>query len=484
MQDRMPGSLQENILTLLVHSEEYGRQLAHIIDPTLFEGDYRVFGERAIDYWRRYSRPPGPHMPDLLSDVLESGKNDPRAAHYRAIIAEMLRLAESINGPYTVDRARGWVFRRRLQAGIFEFSKKLVAQEEMTEAEARVAVADLVRTRDIAYRRGVTLNDTDALIDFLRVQSTEFSMGIPELDARNIGPMRGAVMLLLAPTGVGKSWGLIHVAKRALMQRKKVYYASLEMSEGEVLMRFYQSFFSVADRPLRDADGEPLPFTVPTLEKDGRGRLVEITSEDVSPEFFFDSANLEDEVEVRRQLMEGKFANIEIKRYPTRQLTVAELRGDLDMLGDSGFVPDVLILDYIGIMTTDARDHRISLGRTFEDFRGLCAERNIAGVTAQQLNREAGKSARGGQANVAEDWSLAGTADVSISINATSAEKRRGLARLFVEKARRARDRFGMVITQSYDTGQFVIQSAPLDANYDQLSSMFLGGDSSAGEDE
>lgn len=484
MQDRMPGSLQENILTLLVHSEEYGRQLAHIIDPTLFEGDYRVFGERAIDYWRRYARPPGPHMPDLLSDVLESGKSAPRAAHYRAIIAEMLRLAESINGPYAVDRARGWVFRRHLQAGIFEFSKKLVAQEEMTEAEARVALADLVRTRDIAYRRGVTLNDTDKLVEFLRVQSTEFTMGIPELDARNIGPMRGAVTLLLASTGIGKSWGLIHVAKRALMQRKRVYYASLEMSEGEVLMRFYQSFFSIADRALRDANGGLLPFMVPTLEKDGRGRLVEIISEEVVPEFFFDSVNLEDEVEVRRQLMQGKFANIEIKRYPTRQLTVAELRGDLDMLEDSGFVPDVLILDYIGIMTTDARDHRVSLGRTFEDFRGLCVERNIAGVTAQQLNREGGKSARGGQANVAEDWSLAGTADVSISINATSAEKRRGLARLFVEKARRARDRFGMVITQSYDTGQFVIQSAPLDSSYDQLSSMFLGGDSSAGEDE
>lgn len=487
MPDRLPGSLQEDLLTLLVHSDEHGRVIANLVDPTLFEGDYRVIAERAVDYWRRYSKAPGPHMADLLSDILES-KHDRRAGTFRAILVDMLRLSEAINAKYAIDRTRLWVQARRFIAGVLEMAKRLsTRQEEIAVPEVQEMMVELLRTRDFTFDRGLSLNDTAALVDFLRNQATEFSVGIPELDARNLAPMRGAVVLLIASTGIGKSWGLIHLAKMALMQRKRVLYVSLELSEGELLMRFYQAFFSVAERALRD------PVVVSVIEKDSLGKLSEINREEVVPEFsFYDRAgrldqNLEDELEVRRTLMQGKFKNIAIKRFPTRALSVAELRSYLDSLEAAGFAPDVLIVDYIGIMRTDAKDHRISLGRIFEDFRGLCIERNIAGITAQQLNREAGKSARGGQTNVAEDWSLIGTADVCISINATSVEKRFGLARLFVEKSRRTRDRFGVLLSQNYDIGQFVLGSAPLDeTRYEELFDAYSrdGGEEVGGGEE
>ena len=478
--NRLAGSLQEDLLTLLVHSDEYGKVVANLVDPALFEGDYRVIAERAIDYWRRYGKAPGPHMADLLSDILES-KNDRRASTFRAILVEMLRLRESpnFNPKYAIDRARLWVRKQRLSAGVLESFRKFQSRGESALPEIEEEILEIIRQRDLTFERGVSLNDTPKLVDFLRHQATEFSTGISELDARSIAPMRGAVVLLLSSTGIGKSWGLVHFTKMALMQRKRVFYASLELSEGELLARFYQAFFSVTERALRE------PLLVSAIEKDSLGKLSEFSREVVEPEFSFDSPNLEDELEVRRALMQGKFKNIEIKRFPTRGLTVAGLRGYLDQLEAAGFAPDVLILDYIGIMHTDAKDHRISLGRIFEDFRGLCIERNIAGITAQQLNREAGKTAKGGQTNVAEDWSLIGTADVCLSINATSAEKRFGMARLFVEKSRRTRDRFGILLTQNYDTGQFVLGSAPLDmGRYDELFGALVREDGDAGGDE
>ena len=462
--DRLPGSLQENLLTLLVHSDEHGRVVAGLVAPALFEGDYRVIAERAVDYWARYSRAPGPHMADLLSDILES-KHDRRGGTFRSIIIEMLRLADSINPKYAVDSLRAFVRVQKFQSAVIETARKIQAQRELALPEVEEMWADLLRARDATLERGVSLNDIDKLVAFVRGTAVEFSVGIDELDRRGVAPMRGAVMLFLASTGIGKSWGLVHLAKRALMQRKRVLYVSLELSEGELLARFYQAFFSLTDRAVRDKD----PLFVSTLEKDALGKLTAIDREQVAPEFSLDSENLEDELTTRRGLMEGKFRNIEIKRFPTRGLTITQLRAYLDALESAGFVPDVLILDYIGIMKTDAKDHRISLGRTFEDFRGLCVERDVAGITAQQMGREAGRTGRGGQVNVAEDWSLIGTADVCISINATSAEKRYGFARLFVEKARRARDRFGVLITQNYDLGQFVLESAPLDNRYEDL---------------
>lgn len=475
--DRLAGSLQEDLLTLLVHSDEHGKVVAGLVDPALFEGDYRVVAERAVDYWARYSRPPGPHMADLLSDILEA-KHDRRAATFRSILVEMLRLYEAINAKYVVDRTRAFVRMQRFQAAVLDSARKLNSQREVALPEVEEMWGELLRARDSTVDRGVSLNDTSKLVDFLRNQATEFNTGIPELDARGIAPMRGAVMLGIASTGIGKSWLLIHLAKMALMQRKRVFYASLELSEGELMARFYQAFFSVTERALRE------PMRVSMIEKDSFGRLSAFSREEITPEFSFDSPNLEDELEVRRSLMQGKFSNIEIKRFATRGLTVAGLRGYLDQLESAGFVPDVLILDYIGIMQTDAKDHRVSLGRMFEDFRGLCIERNVAGITAQQLNREAGKSARGGQTNVAEDWSLIGTADVCLSVNATSAEKRLGLARLFVEKSRRTRDRFGVLLTQNYDTGQFVLGSSPFEeARYDDLFGALSREDGDAGDE-
>lgn len=473
--DRLPGTLQENLLTLLVHSDEHGKVVANLVDPALFEGDYRIVAERACDYWARYGRAPRAHMADLLSDILES-THDRRGGTFRSILIEMLRLSEAINPKYAVDSLRVFVRMQRFQSAVLETARKLQSQRELALPEVEEMWGDLLRARDATFDRGASLNDTDRLIDFLRNQATEFSVGIDELDSRGIAPMRGAVMLLIASTGIGKSWGLIHLAKRALMQRKKVFYGSLELSEGELLARFYQAFFGVTDRAPRE------PLFVSAIEKDAFGKLSDMTREEIEPEFSFVDAdgrvndNLEDELETRRNLMQGKFKNIEIKRFPTRGLTVGQLRGYLDALeAATGFIPDVVILDYIGIMRTEVKDHRISLGRTFEDFRGMCVERNVAGITAQQMNRESGRTAKGGQINVAEDWSLIGTSDVCISLNATSVEKQYGLARLVVEKSRRTRDRFGILITQNYDTGQFVLESAPLDARYDELIATYTG---------
>lgn len=462
MADRLPGTQQENLLTLLCHSSEHGRVVADMVDPALFEGDYRLIAERVVEYWQRYSEPPGPHVADLLSEIFDN-PGDRRAQTYRDIIFQMLRLSEGINARFAVDQLRTFIKVQRFRGLVLESARRLEAQRELALPEVEEMWADLLRARDETLERGLTLNDTARLVNYLQSRSGEFKTGIPELDSSGIVPVRTETMLLLASTGIGKTWALIHLAKRALMERKRVLYVSVELGEEVLGIRFWQAFFGVTKRQAKQ------PIIIPVLEKDSYGRLIGLDREEIAPEFSLDSEVLEDELAVRRELMEGKFRNLVIKRFPTRSLTVSGLDAYMDALAATGFEPDVLVLDYIGKMKTDAKDHRISLGRTFEDFYGLCVRRNLAGITAQQASKEGGRSRRTTQFNVAEDWSLIGTTDVAISISATNAEKRRGLARLYVEKGRNERDRFGVLITQNYPTGQFVIDSAPLDARYDDL---------------
>jgi hypothetical protein len=60
---------------------------------------------------------------------------------------------------------------------------------------------------------------------------------------------------------------------------------------------------------------------------------------------------------------------------------------------------------------------------------------------------------------VAEDWSLGGTADTICTISRTQDEKDNGLARILVDKARMTRDSWLALISQSYATGQFALDS-------------------------
>ena len=139
-------------------------------------------------------------------------------------------------------------------------------------------------------------------------------------------------------------------------------------------------------------------------------------------------------------------------------LTVARLEAHLDQLESAhGFVPDLLCLDYLGKLDTAGReDYRIELGQQTSDLVTLMKERNIAGVTAQQVNREGQTAKLVNRTHIAEDISIVGTSDCILTLSRNYKERLHGLARIWVDKARHAVDNFGVVIGQNLHHGQFV----------------------------
>jgi hypothetical protein len=299
------------------------------------------------------------------------------------------------------------------------------------------------------------------VLDKLRQQETEFLTGIRELDQRYIVPYREAVMLLLGSAKAGKTWGLIHLGKMALLQHKKVLHITLEMGEEPVAARYYQSLFSI---PRRQAE---LGLTIPHLDISDRGKMLDLLKEDANPEFALDSAHAYEELEQRLSWRGRRYDDLIVKGFPPRRLTMQMLEGYLDNLEIvDGFIPDMLILDYIGIVNTDAKNHRISLGRAFEDYRGICVDRGIAGATAHQLSKKGDNASHVEGSAVAEDWSMIGTADQVVVYQATREEKRRGLCRLWVDRARNEKDKFAVLMTQAYAVGQFCLSSAFMPVDY------------------
>jgi hypothetical protein len=458
--DKPHSYLQQNLLALLCHNEEYGKIVANLVDAALYEGDYRLIAERAIEYWRLHNEAPKMHTADLLGDILTDPKNS-RAQTFRRILISLLELNESINHTYVLDSIQNFIETQKIKGAILDSANRINANQELAVTEVKEIWYDLLRTREVNFDPGLRLSHYDKVIAYFEQNQNEFKTGVRELDQRYIVPSRGTVFLVLAPAGYGKSWSLVNTGEQALQSRKKVCHISLEMSAEEVIQRYYQRLFAV---PKRD-----VPSNITTFQFEN-SKLTGFTEIANHPDFAFDSPYVRDELRSRIDWLGTRCDNIVVKRFPGRSLTSNGLRAYLDNLElVEHFIPDMLVLDYIGIMATDPKNHRLHLGRNMEDFRAICVERNMAGVTAHQISREGARSRYSRGTHVAEDWSLIATSDNVVTYSQTQGERRFGLARLLVDKARSEQSGFSILITQSYHSGQFALESVLLESRYEEL---------------
>lgn len=477
MSDIFARSLQENLLTLLVHSEAHGKIISKVIPVNLFEGDYRLIGERALAYWQQYDQPPKLHIADLLADILEDS-HDRRGQTYRRILVQMFEMKDQINPDYALRSMQDFIGVQSWKGNLIEVAEFLDARGVNGLEEFKGKLRNLLNEKDVNLDLGLRLNEYDKVLDFLSNVQNEFDTGIKELDAGHIVPMRGKLMLLIAPKKRGKTHFLIHIGKRAFLRRKRVCHITLEIEEEEVAQRYYQSLFGASKRDDLNK--------ISTFRFDSNENLDQIVSQTVEVPFTFASQAIREELQTRIGHFGTRISNVVIKRFPMSSLTLNQLEAYLEGLETTEkFIPDMVIIDYPKIMKLDKRDVRISLGLLFEELRGMAQRRNFALVVVHQGNRESDSAEFVKGSHVAEDWSILGTCDFALTLSRTSAEKRMNLARLFVDAARSEADSFGVLITQSYQTGQFVLESTRLSDSYTRLmESMGTGDDADDNNEE
>lgn len=210
--------------------------------------------------------------------------------------------------------------------------------------------------------------------------------------------------------------------------------------------------------------------TSTVFKRNGTGELIGIDFEKI------DQPSLKDEGVIT--FLKDEFVklasranNIQIKAFPSKQLTLEGFRAYLDGLERTqNFIPDLILLDYPDLMLikgTNAQDFRINLGGLYASLRGIAGERNFALCTPTQINREGAAAKITTGEHVAEDYSKNAHADSIYIYNRTAMENKRGLARLFVDKSRSGTDKFMILLSQNYKIGQFALDSVTVPKHYD-----------------
>ena len=449
-EERLSGALQENILVLLCFSDVC-KIIRGSVTPQLFESAvFREVAGAAIDFIDQFGEPIGDHLPDTLEHIL-NGDDKRKAGSYKRLIDNLFLAKDSVNSDYVISQLHKFVRQQNLKSAVV---RAVEAIEDGRIDAAEVELQRGLNTQVSAFERGLALGDASSALSFLDDSETPLMTGIEELDSRGIGLMRKEQLVLMAPAGMGKTWGLIHLGKWALLQRQTVLHVTLEMSEKRTAQRYIQSFFAIAKRDSMTR--------LPVMVKDRNGAMEDVFYEEVKHLSLTDpniraklASKISREFRRRPQLI--------IKEFPTGMLTLNMLDAYMDGLERyHKIIPDVVIIDYPELMALDSTDLRVSIGNNARMLRGQAVRRNYAQAVAAQSNREGAKARMVDSTHAAEDYSKIATADTILTYSQTPMEKKLGLARLFTAKARNEEGAFITLITQSYSTGQFALDSAAM----------------------
>ena len=232
---------------------------------------------------------------------------------------------------------------------------------------------------------------------------------IDELMDGGLGP--GELGVVMAPSGIGKSWFLSKIACSALQRGKNVLHYSLELSESYVGQRYTTILTGIQ------------------------------TSE-----------HKERKDEIIRKI-KGTSGRVRIKYYPPQFASSKTIAAHIEKLKQIGFSADLIIIDYADLLKSGNgnRDGLYAeLGGIYEELRGLSGEMGIPIWTATQTNRAAIDYEVIGADSVGDSYKKVQTADFIMSVSRKTKDKLSNTGRIHIVKNRFGPD--GMTFPAKIDT--------------------------------
>lgn len=230
--------------------------------------------------------------------------------------------------------------------------------------------------------------DCHVLYEHLTDTNERLPFDIEELNRlTNNGVTRKTLNVILAPTNVGKSLVLCHLAASYCRQGRNVLYITLEMSEKTTAQRITANMLDQDMNTLAAMGQEQFILEVANLKKRCPGSLF-------------------------------------IREFPALSVTTTNLRSLLaELKRHKKFVPDVVMVDYLNLCgaaslgKSSKADLYQKVGTIAAELRGLATEQDVVLWTATQTNRGGSKSTELELEHTSESYAVNSTADLILGLS-------------------------------------------------------------------
>lgn len=410
---------QEKIVQALMLDHRWAQQMSEVIRMDYFEKRHLQFiAECFFDYYSKFKAFPSFEiLVNLAKEKLRAGPDQILCSMIVELLKKVKTNPDPGDLPYVKEKALDFC-RRQAMKDALEQSIELINVSKYDQVVSTMRSAIAVGTLPSVGHK--FFDEIEARM--APITRNVIATGIPELDAKDImqgGLGRGELGVIVAPTGVGKSHGLVCLGANAIRQGKTVVHYTFELSEQYTGIRYDSNFTQIESNSVLSSKEK---VKVLYKEQKNWGRLF-------------------------------------IKEYPSNACSVLTMRNHLEKLEIAeGVKPDVILVDYADIMRStrayDAPRHELKL--IYEELRGLGQELGIPVWTASQANRDASKAEIVGLENMSEAYAKAMVADFVMSFSRKPMEKSKGIGRLFIAKNRMGRD--GLVWPIKIDTARSIIE--------------------------
>ena len=384
-------SFQSKVISALLTDTKFLDTIGEITTPKFFENDANkwIISE-ILEYHNEYRKSP-------TLDVFKAQLSKVDNPILKKTVVDQLKHIHTQIGNVDLEYIKGefkdFCINQNLKGVILQ-------SVDLLQAGSYDRIKDLV---DAAMKVG---NETDLGMDYVLdydermldlKRSTVPTRWDPINDLMDGGLGPGELGVVVAPSGVGKTWILTAIGAEAVRQGLSVVHYSMELSEHYVGARYDTVFTQIPSTDLRDKQEE----------------------------------------------VKGKITNLKgkllIKYFPPKGVSVRKLQQHIEKMSSLGNKPDLIIVDYADLLLSDSNKTDSTYaeqGGVYIDLRGMGGHLEIPIWTASQTNRSAIDSDVIEADKIADSYAKVMNADFIMSWSRKSKDKLNDTARAHVMKNR------------------------------------------------
>lgn len=398
-------SFQAKVISALLTDVRMMDTLCEIIDKKFFESDANKWIVQEIkDYYDEYKKEP-------TLDVFKGQVSKLDNPSLKKAVVEQLKTVYTQIGQDDFE----YVKNEFTSFCINQNMKNVILQSvDLLKSGNYDRIKDLV---DKAMKVGV---ESDLGMDYLLDFEERFSETgretvatgwdcIDDIMDGGIGP--GELGVVVAPSGVGKTWALAALGAAAVRAGKTVVHYTLELSQHYVGLRYDTVFTHIPSADLKEKKEEVL------------GKL---------------------------KRLPGK---LKIKYYPPKGASAKTIQLHIEKMIAAGNRPDLIIVDYADLLLSHSNKTDSTYaeqGGVYIDLRGMSGELQIPIWTASQTNRSAIDSEVIEADKIADSYAKVMNADFIMSLSRKAKDKLNNTARVHIMKNRFGQD--GITFPSKMDT--------------------------------
>ena len=408
-------SFQAKVISALLTDVRMMDTLCEIIDKKFFESDANKWIVQEIkDYYDEYKKEP-------TLDVFKGQVSKLDNPSLKKSVVEQLKTVYTQIGQDDFE----YVKNEFTSFCINQNMKNVILQSvDLLKSGNYDRIKDLV---DKAMKVGV---ESDLGMDYLLDFEERFSETgretvatgwdcIDDLMGGGIGP--GELGVVVAPSGVGKTWALAALGAAAVRAGKTVVHYTLELSQHYVGLRYDTVFTHIPSTDLKEK---------------------------------------KDEVFAKLKRLPGK---LKVKYFPPKGASSKTIQLHIEKMIAAGNKPDLIIVDYADLLLSHSNKTDSTYaeqGGVYIDLRGMSGELQIPIWTASQTNRSAIDSEVIEADKIADSYAKVMNADFIMSLSRKAKDKLNNTARVHIMKNRFGQDGITFPTKMDTTTGTIEVYAA------------------------